>query len=170
VACFAAVYVPLRFARALAAAGALALLAAIPASADRGSDREVATRIVAELKKGRGSSTFAKEPLEKAEHALGRASDARASGDHVHGAELEALAHEWARTAADLVRAAAVENQLATVQKQLSETETKLLRARAVLEETVARRGRAKTELDKLEAERGGAKPAPPPPAEPKKP
>jgi colicin import membrane protein len=170
VACFAPVFVSLRFARAVAAAGALAMLASIPASADRGGDREVAQRVVNELGKSKASATFAKEPLEKAQHALRRAADARAAGDHVHGAELEALAREWAETGNDLTRAATVEQKLAAVQKEHSETETRLIRARALLEETVARRGRAKTELETLEAERGAPKPpvAPEPQKAPK--
>jgi hypothetical protein len=156
-----------RHARSVAAAGIFAILASAPASANRGGDRETASHVIAELRKNHAAAAFAKEPIDKAAHALRRAGDARAAGDHEHGAELEALAREWAETGADLVRTAAVEQKLAKVQKEHSEIETKLVRARALLEETVARRGRAKTRLEALEAERGAPKPAPAP--EPKK-
>ncbi len=134
--------------------GALALSLAVGASATNGSDRDVATKIVSELSAQPKQAALAREPLAKAKSALERAADARAAGDHVHGARLEALAREWAETGTDLVRAAAVENELADVQKQLTDTETRLVRARALIEETVARRARAKHELDELEAER----------------
>lgn len=165
-----AVFASLRIARSIAAAGVLAVLASAPASANRGGDREIASGLIAELRKNRAAAAFAKEPIDKAAHALRRAEDARAAGDHEHGAELEALAREWAETGGDLVRAAAVEQKLAKIQKEHSETETKLVRARALLEETVARRGRAKTRLDALEAERGTPKPAPAPDPEKKQP
>lgn len=147
--------------RALAPAALLLAALAAPASAADG-DRDAARRIVDQLAKQPPDARLAKEPIEKAEHALRRAGDARATGDHVHAAELDALAREWAETAADLVRAARAEDELAATQKQLTETETRLVRARALLEETVARRGRARQTLEKLEAERAGkGQPAP---------
>lgn len=149
---------PLRFARTLVISGAVVLSLAVGASASNGSDRDVAARIVAEVSKQPAHARLAKEPLDKAAHALRRAEDARAAGDQLHGAELEALAREWAETATDLVRAASVEDKLAAVQKELTATETRLLRARALIEETVARRGRAKEKLEQLEQ---GKKPQP---------
>lgn len=136
--------------------GVLAVVLAAQALAAGGSDREVATDLVDGLAKQPGSAALAHESIDKARHALRRAADARASGDHVHGAELEALAREWAETGSDLVRAAAAEKKLAQTQRELSETETRLIRARALLEESVARQGRAKQKLEQLEAERAG--------------
>lgn len=140
-----------RFARQTLIFAALLLSLTVGASATSGSDRDVAARIVTELEKQQQQARLAKEPLAKATSALGRAADARAAGDHVHGARLEALAREWAETATDLVRAATVEQKLASVQKQLTDTETRLVRARALIEETVARRGRAKDKVEELE-------------------
>ena len=134
---------------------AVALALSISASAAT-SDREVTERIVAELQKQPAEAKLAKEPLDKAAHALRRAAEARAAGDHVHGAELEALAREWAETGGDLVRAARAEQKLSETQKKLSDTEARLIRARALIEETVARRGRAKARLEELEKQRGG--------------
>jgi hypothetical protein len=141
---------------ALLASGALALVLVAQALAAGGSDREVASDVVERLAKQPDSAAVAHEPIEKARHALRRAADARASGDHLHGAELEALAREWAETGRDLVRAAAAEKKLAATQRELLETETRLIRARALLEESVARQGRAKQKHDQLEAERAG--------------
>jgi chromosome segregation ATPase len=134
----------------------LALLLVAEALAAGGSDREVASDVVERLAKQPDSARLAQEPIDKARHALRRAADARAAADHLHGAELEALAREWAETGSDLVRAAAAEKKLAETQRELSETETRLIRARALLEESVARQGRAKQKLGQLEAERAG--------------
>jgi hypothetical protein len=141
---------------ALVAGSALALALGARALAAGGSDREVASGLVETLSKQPGSAALAHEPIDKARHALRRAADARAAGDHLHGAELEALAREWAETGSDLVRAAAAEKKLSQTQRELSETETRLIRARALLEESVARQGRAKQKLEQLEAERAG--------------
>lgn len=133
---------------------ALATLISGGALAARGSDRDAAEATLASLKSDKAATQLAAEPIEKAEHALRRASDARAAADLEHASLLEALGREWAETGRDLTRAADAEKKLADTQKRTAEVETKLARARALLEETVARRGRAKEKLEKLESEK----------------
>ncbi len=129
------------------------------AAAARGSDRDAAEAVLSSLKSDPAAAKLAAEPIEKAEHALRRAGDARAAADVEHAALLEAEGREWAETGRDLTRAAAAEKKLAETQKQTAEVETKLARARALLEETVARRGRAREKLEKLEGNKKEAKP-----------
>ena len=105
--------------------------------------------------------TLAGEPLSQARRALERAAEARAAGDHEHGALLDALGREWAETARDLVRAAETEREADKLEREAHELESKLLRARSLLEETVARRGRAQETLEQLEGADGGARAAP---------
>jgi hypothetical protein len=123
------------------------------------SDREIARGLIDEVKKDAGSAKLARDPIEKAEHALRRGNDARAAGDHLHGTLLESLGRTWAETGRDLVSAARTERKLQEVSKQQTEAETRLLRARALLEETVARAGRARQRIEQLEKERSGGKP-----------
>lgn len=128
--------------------------AAVAAAAARDRTAAVGATLT-ELRHYPAHAQLAKEPIERAEHALRRARDARAAGDHEHAVLLEQVAEEWADTGRDLVRAAQVENEVAALQKRNAELETKVVRARALLEETLARRGRAQTSLDQLEADAG---------------
>jgi hypothetical protein len=95
--------------------------------------------------------------VENAKKSLERGHGARASGDQAHAAMLFSLALEWAETARDVERAAAVEHVAGTIAKSASDAATQVDRARALLEETQARRGRALAELSKVEAEAKGA-------------
>lgn len=126
-----------------------------------GDDRAHAEAALSALSAVPAHARLAHEPMTAARRALTRAEEARAAGDTKHVPELEALAREHAETGTDLVRAAEAEKKLRDVQKDLSDVETKLSRARALLEETLARRGRAQAKLDELEK----AKSAPPPAA-----
>jgi hypothetical protein len=99
---------------------------------------------------------LAAEPIRQARAALRRGEDARASGDHVHGAMLEALGLQWAGVAEAVGRAADMEREAAKAQRRVAEAETKTIRAKALLEQTVARRGRAQEKLKRLE-QGGGA-------------
>lgn len=127
---------------------------AVAAAAAR--DRAAAVgATLTELRHYPAHAALAREPIERAEHALRRARDARAAGDHEHAVLLEQVAEEWATTGRDLVRSAQVENDVAALQKRNAELETKVLRARALLEETLARRGRAQASLDQLETDAG---------------
>jgi chromosome segregation ATPase len=148
-----------RRARCAAVATLVVLAGAGIAAAARGSDREAAEAVLASLKSDPADAKLAAEAIEKSEHALRRAGDARAAADLEHAALLEALGREWAEAGRDLSRAAAAEKKLAETQKQTADVETKLARARALLEETVARRGRAKVKLEKLEADKKGGTP-----------
>lgn len=131
-----------------------------------GSDRDRANAAITALSAIPEHARLAHEPLTAAKHALGRADDARATGDQKLAPELDALAREHAETGTDLVRAAEAEKKLRAVQKDLTEVETKLSRARALLEEAIARRGRAQAKLDELEKAKQAA-PAPTPAAKP---
>jgi len=120
-----------------------------------GNDRDAAASAVTVLESVPANAALAREPLRHAKHALRRAADARAAGDHTHGAQLEALAREWAESASDLLRAVAVERRAIKAEKRAAEADAKIVRARALLEETLARRGRAQEKLEQLKS--GGA-------------
>lgn len=151
---------------ALAALVLLTSLGGVALATRSGSDRDRAEAALAALSAAPTSARLAHESMQAARHALRRADEARAAGDAKHAPELDALAREHAETGTDLVRAAAAEKKLREVQKELSDVETKLSRARALLEETLARRGRAQAKLEGLER---ASAPAAPPPAEPAK-
>jgi hypothetical protein len=94
-------------------------------------------------------------PVEEARRALERAAGARRSGDIRHAELLEGLAREWAETARDVVRAAAVEADAGALELAAADAGLRAERARALLEESIARRGRAEAELEKLTADAG---------------
>jgi hypothetical protein len=103
-------------------------------------------------------------PVEEARRALDRAAGARRSGDIRHAEQLEGLAREWAETARDTLRAAAVEADAGALELAAAEAGLRAERARALLEESIARRGRAEAELEKLTLD-AGVIPTRPPPA-----
>jgi colicin import membrane protein len=98
--------------------------------------------------------------LARAKHALERAANARRSGDHRHGSELEALALELAQGAVDLQREKRAQTQVSETEEKALAAETRVVRARALVEQTAARRGRAAERLHELETEK--AKPSAP--------
>lgn len=116
-----------------------------------------AAAVLAELAQSPDAKRVAAEALEKAEAALKRADQMRASGDQKHGAMLEATALEWAGAAQLLDKTARTERQLAVLQTRATELETKVFRAQALVEQSVARRARAEEALRKLDE--AGAKP-----------
>lgn len=118
---------------------------------------------IQELSREASHAALVKEPVRRANEALERAKSMDRAGDASHARLARALAHEWARVALDLIRAAALELKARLAEKNLDELETKTVRGRALLEETAARRGRAQEALEQLERE-------PPPPPQTAKP
>jgi hypothetical protein len=133
------------------AAGALAgpSVLAAPSSDEAALDALDADKARAALVQG---------PVQKAREALARAKSMEAAGDAPHARLARALAHEWTRTAEDLVRTVALEDKAARAERSLEELATKAVRSQTLLEETAARRGRARAALEQLEKE-----PPPPP-------
>ena len=95
---------------------------------------------------------MAAESIAKAEAALKRADQLRASGDQKRGAMAEETALEWATASELLDKTAATEKELQDLQTRTTELETKVFRAQALVEQSVARRARAEEALRKLEA------------------
>ena len=117
------------------------------------SDKAVTEQILASL----ADQPLARGPLDEAKRALDRAAGARRSGDIRHVELLEGLAREWAETARDVVRAAAVEAEAGALEIAAADAGLQAERGRALLEESIARRGRAEAELEKLTADDPGA-------------
>lgn len=113
--------------------------------------RAQATAILAELAKRPDAQHVASESIAKAQDALKRAEQMRGSGDQQHGAMLEETALEWATASQLLDKTARAEKQLASLQSQTTQLETKVFRAQALVEQSVARRARAEEALRKLE-------------------
>jgi hypothetical protein len=136
------------------------------------SDKAVAEQILASLppapaSAAPGSSSdpaLVRVPVEEARRALERAVGARNTKDIRHAELLEGLAREWAETARDVLRAAAVEGDAGALELAAADAGLRAERARALLEESIARRGRAEAELEKLSAD-AGTFPTQPPPA-----
>ena len=147
----------------------LLFLGGLALASRSGDDRSRADALVASLSADPTHAKVAHEAIEAARHSLRRADEARASGDQKHAPELDALAREHAETGGDVARAADAEKKLAETQRQLTDVETKINRARAVLEETLARRGRAQAKLDELEKRPPPPTPVPPAPPAPKR-
>jgi colicin import membrane protein len=128
------------------------VLAAAPAL-----NGDKAKAILAELEPKVEAEPVLKTPIAAAKDALARASEARApkSGEASaeRATELDAIGLEWAELGRDLSRATAAEREALQAERELTEIETQLVRARALLEETWARRGRAETALKKLGAQ-----------------
>jgi hypothetical protein len=110
-----------------------------------------AVSILAEVKKTPRAARVAAESITKAEDALRRAAQMRASGDQSHGGMLEETALEWAKAAELLAKTADREKRLAELQTKTTDTEDKVFRAQALVEQTVARRARAEEALRKLD-------------------
>jgi hypothetical protein len=117
-----------------------------------------ATSLLAKLKGNPEAARVASASIAKAEAALKRAEQMRASGDQEHGALLEQTALEWATASELLDKAAQAEKRLNDLQTRTTDLETRVFRAQALVEQTVARRARAEEALRKLD-EKGGAKP-----------
>jgi hypothetical protein len=135
---------------------------------DQLSDKAVAEQILAAAGSSSADAALLRAPLDEAKKALQRAEGARKSGDTPHAELLEGLAREWAETARDLARAAAIEADAGALESSASQAGLRAERARALLEEAISRRGRAEAELEKLSADAGPFPPKPPPTAVPK--
>jgi hypothetical protein len=120
--------------------------------------RSEASAILASLAKKPDAARVASESIGKAQDALRRADQLRASGDQKRGAMLEQTALEWASAAELVSKTAQAEKQLSDLQTRTTELETKVFRAQALVEQTVARRARAEEAVRKLD-ESKGAKP-----------
>jgi hypothetical protein len=113
--------------------------------------RARATAILAALAKKPDAARVASESIEKANDALRRSAQLRASGDQTRGALLEETALEWATASELLDKTAQSEKQLSELQTRTTELETKVFRAQALVEQTVARRARAEEAWRKLD-------------------
>lgn len=157
--------------RVLAVALALfsAGFAATPAVAEEAVGAQAA-RLVHELEAQTADRALLGPSLQRARHALERATNARRTGDHRHGSELEALALELAQSAVDLQREKRAQARVSETEEKALAAETRVVRARALVEQTAARRGRAAERLRELELQKPkpsapGAKKAPAPAA-----
>ena len=113
--------------------------------------RAKASAILAELAKKPDAQRVASESIAKAQDALKRAEQMRASGDQKHGAMLEEGALEWATASQLLDKTATAEKQLSGLQTRTIDLETRVFRAQALVEQSVARRARAEEALRKLD-------------------
>jgi hypothetical protein len=135
---------------------------------DQLSDRAVAEQILAAAGSSSAEAALLRAPLADAKKALERAEGARKSGDVPHAELLEGLAREWAETARDVARAAAIEADAGALETAAAQANIRAERARALLEEAISRRGRAEAELEKLSVDAGPFPPKPPPTALPR--
>jgi hypothetical protein len=139
-------------------AGLLLLLGTLSQLAFSAPDaRAQATVILGELAKKPDARRIASESIAKAQAALKRADQMRASADQKHGAMLEETALEWATASQLLDKTAQAEKQLSELQARTTDLETRLFRAQALVEQSVARRARAEEALRKLDEK--GVKP-----------
>ena len=130
--------------------------------------RARATAMLTALAKKPDAARVASESIEKANDALRRADQLRASGDQKRAAMLEETALEWATASELLDKTAEREKRLAELQTKTTDIEDKVFRAQALVEQTVARRARAEEALRKLEEKApapAAVKPAPVKPA-----
>jgi hypothetical protein len=132
------------------------------------SDKAFAEQIMATAASSSADAVLLRTPFDETRKALERAAGARRSGDVPHAELLEGLAREWAETARDLARAAAIEADAGALESSASQAALRAERARALLEEAISRRGRAEAELEKLSASAGPFPPKPPPTALPR--
>jgi hypothetical protein len=117
--------------------------------------RSRAVALLAGLAKKPDAARVASESIDKANDALRRADQLRASGDQKRGSMLEETALEWAEASDLLDKTAQSEKQLAELQTRTTELETKVFRAQALVEQTVARRARAEEALRKVDEKAG---------------
>jgi hypothetical protein len=128
-----------------------AVFATVAGAAARGSAPR-AEAILSQLESDATSKPTTAGAVAQARKALERSRNARAARDQAHAEMLDDLALEWAELGQDTVRATQTEAQAEALERQLLETETKTVRARALLEEMIARRGRAREKLEQLES------------------
>jgi hypothetical protein len=142
--------IPLRGLRDVALLAVSALVVASHALASEPPPRERTKALLAELDQKGASRGAARDAVAEARRALGRADKARLAGDQKHGAELEALALEWAEAGRDLARTQAAEERATELEKKLTDAEVKLRTTRTLIEQAAARRARADAELAEL--------------------
>lgn len=132
-------------------AASLVLTTAFGAASGRAtpSQADLAAQ-VDRLERDAATRALVKDPVARAHRALDRAHAMEQTGDSSHATLLRDTAAEWLGMAADLIRAAAAEARARSAEKDLVDTETKLVRGRALLEETIARKSRAEAQLEEL--------------------
>lgn len=122
------------------------LLASCYALADDSDPSAIEQRLKA-LETTEERKVLVQEPAAQARKAMKRVLDARAAGDAAHAVELAALANEWVNLAANVIRAAELEQEVSKAQARLSELEQKRRRTETLLEATIAQRERTREEL-----------------------
>lgn len=145
-------------------AGSLAL------AAGGNDDRAVAEALLAEVDRDPHKTT-ASDVTAKSRAALERARRLRTAGDELHARLADGLAREWAETARDLVKTAALEESSAKMRAEALDAGAQLERERLQLEEALARTGRLRAQLEQAEreAKEQGRTATPPEPATPPK-
>lgn len=149
-------------------AGLLLLAASVSGLAVSAPDaKSQAEALLAEVAKSPQGSRVASDSVGKAQAALKRAEQMRASGDQTRGAMLEETALEWATASQLLSKTAAREKQLSELQSRTTELEDKVFRTQALVEQTVARRARAEEALRALDEKKAPPTSPAAPPAKP---
>lgn len=123
------------------------------ASADDNDPSAIELRLKA-LETTPEKSAITRAPVASARQAIKRLLDARAAGDAAHAIELAALADDWAKLAANVLRAIELEKELATLQDRLTSVEQKRRRTEILIEATVAQRERTREELGRVKSEK----------------
>ena len=140
---------------------AIALLTASRASADDNDPTAIEQRLKA-LESTPERQAILRDPAVNARKVLKRVLDARAAGDAPHSVELAALADEWVKLAANVVRAIELEKELAVQQTLLTDLDQKRRRTETLLEATIAQRERNREEILRMKAERAAKLATPP--------
>jgi hypothetical protein len=154
----------------LRVAGSLSVVLGAVTAAAQPTEAELSRRI-SELELDTTHRASLAEPLGKAKKALERARRSSKGGgwapaDKASGRQpglLRSVAGAWLDVARDLSRTIDAEKAANEAQKKLDDTETKVLRGKALLEETIARRSRIQAQLDALDRPKAEA-PSPPTP------
>ncbi|HEY5957117.1 MAG TPA: hypothetical protein VIV60_11210 [Polyangiaceae bacterium] len=133
------------------------LFIAQPAAADDNDPSVIELRLK-QLEASPENKTIVAEACRNARQALKRVVDARTAGDATHAVELAALANDWAKVAADVLRSVELDRELKAQQTRLSELEQKRRRAEILLEATVAQRERTREELRRRKQEQPSTK------------
>lgn len=127
--------------------------AAFAVAATRTKAEEALTSLTASLTSQPAAAQAARTQVAKAQDALERGAKARRAGDAAHADLLDELGLEWAVTAVDVARTAALEERAAQTEAETAELEARTKRALTLIEQTMARRGKAMQQLQALGVE-----------------
>jgi hypothetical protein len=139
---------------------ATAVLLTLGAFADDNDPTAIEQRLKA-LETSPERQAMVREPAVNARKALKRVLDARAAGDAAHAVELAALAEDWTKLAANVVRAVEQEKELTGLQDQLTKLEQTRRRTETLLEATIAQRERTREDVARLRAAKAPKQAAP---------